>query len=167
MKIRYITPEDRLEEISNVYEKSWRYAYQNIIPQSYLDSIPAGSWADNINRDGRKNIVMVEKDTIIGTSSFGRSRWEHYENYGEIISIYFLPEYIGKGYGKELLARAIEELRLLGFDRILLWVLEENDRARKFYERYGFTLSGEPRTDNIGGKELGEVMYVYRISKEG
>lgn len=63
MKIRYITPEDRLEEISNVYEKSWRYAYQNIIPQSYLDSIPAGSWADNINRDGRKNIVMVEKDT--------------------------------------------------------------------------------------------------------
>lgn len=80
----------------------------------------------------------------------------------KILSIYLLPEFIGKGYGKELLARTVEELRTLGFERILLWVLEENDRAGKFYERYGFQMSGEHRTDKIGGKELREVMYEYR-----
>ena len=161
MEIRYITPEDRLEEISNIYEQSWRYAYQNIIPQSYLDSIPSGAWVENLSRNGRKSIIMVEKDANIGTLSFGSSRWERYGDYGEIISI-FLSEYIGKGYGKELLAEAIKGLRALGFKDILLWVLEDNDRARRFYERNGFTYYGEYRMDNIGGNQLREVMYEYR-----
>lgn len=163
MEIRYITPEDRLEEISNIYEQSWRYAYQNIIPQSYLDSIPSGAWVENLSRNGRGNIIMVEKDAIIGTSSLCRSRWERYGDYGEIISIYFLPEYIGKGYGKKLLEEAIKGLRALGFKDVLLWVLEDNDRARRFYERNGFTFHGECRMDNIGGNQLREVMYEYRL----
>lgn len=42
MEIRYITLEDNAFEISAIYEKSWRCAYRNIIPQDFLDSIPAG-----------------------------------------------------------------------------------------------------------------------------
>lgn len=164
MEIRYVLPDDDRKKISNVYEQSWRCAYKNIIPQSYFDSIPGGSWADNINRDGRKNLIMLENGTIIGTLSFCRSRWKQYDDYGEIVAIYFLPEYMGKGYGKYLLDRAIEELKALGFETVLLWVLEDNRRARNFYEKYGFTLSGEYRIDNIGGKELWEVMYEYHIN---
>ena len=48
MKIRYITPEDNTFKISTIYEKSWKYAYRNIIPQDFLDGIPAGKWADKI-----------------------------------------------------------------------------------------------------------------------
>lgn len=163
LEIRYVLPDDDLQEISNVYEQSWKYAYKNIIPKSYLDSIPKGHWANNINRNGRNNIVMIENDSIIGTSSFCKSRWEKYCNYGEVVSIYFLPEYIGKGYGRDLLYRAIEELKSFGFEHVLLWVLEDNNIARKFYEKYGFIFSGEYRNDNIGGKELREVMYEYHI----
>lgn len=162
--IRYVLPEDDLQEISNVYEQSWKYAYKDIIPQSYLDSIPSGRWADNINKNNRKNIVMLEKGSIIGTLSFCKSRWEQYNDYGEIVSIYFLPQYIGKGYGKSLLDKAVEELKYRGFQYILLWVLEDNHRARKFYEKYGFIFNGEYKNDNIGGKELREVMYVYQIN---
>ena len=162
--IRYVLPEDDLQEISNVYEQSWKYAYKDIIPQSYLDSIPSGRWADNINKNNRKNLIMLEKGSIIGTLSFCKSRWEQYNHYGEIVSIYFLPQYIGKGYGKSLLDKAVEELKFLGFQYILLWVLEDNHRARNFYEKYGFIFSGEYKNDNIGGKELREVMYVYQIN---
>ena len=164
MKIRYVLPDD-LWEISDVYEKSWKYAYKNIIPQDYLDSIPEGNWADNINMNDRKNIVMTENDIIIGTLSFCKSRWKQYSDYGEIVAIYFLPEYIGKGYGKDLLDRGIEELQIMGFEYILLWVLEENNRARNFYEKYGFIYNGQHRNDNIGGKELTELMYEYQIGK--
>lgn len=163
MEIRYVLPEDDIREISNVYEKSWRYAYKNIIPQSYFDSIPHGAWADNMNQNGRKNIVMTENDVIIGTSSFCSSRWTHYNDYGEIVSIYLLPEYIGKGYGRDLLARAIKELKIMGFDKVLLWVLEDNVRARNFYEKNGFIFRGEYKTDNIGGRQLRELMYVYNM----
>ena len=142
MEIRYVRPDDSLLAISNIYERSWKYAYQNIIPQDYLDSIPTGRWANSITKNGMNNLVLLENGRIIGTAAICKSRWENYSDYGEIVSIYFLP-------------------KKLGFDRILLWVLEENSRARRFYERNGFTCSGEYMNDTIGGKELKEVMYTY------
>ena len=42
MEIRYITKEDNPLEISKIYESSWKFAYRDMIPQDYLDSIPAG-----------------------------------------------------------------------------------------------------------------------------
>lgn len=56
-------------------------------------------------------------------------------------------------------------MKLLGFEFVLLWVLEKNYGARKFYEKYGFIFQGESRKDWIGGKELREVMYEYQIIK--
>lgn len=161
MDIRFINQNDNLLEISNIYESSWKYAYKNIIPQEYLDSIPTGRWASSIAKNGMINLVILESGLIIGTASICKSRWKQYNEYGEIVSIYFLPEYMGKGFGSRLLKRCIEELKKLGFDRILLWVLEDNIRARKFYEKNGFVCSDEYLNDNIGGKEIMEVMYFY------
>ena len=76
-----------------------------------------------------------------------------------------LPQYIGKGYGKLLLDAVVKELVLLGFDDIFLWVLEENHRAKKFYEKAGFTASGHYLDDNIGGKDLREMQYCYSVKK--
>ncbi|MCH5323655.1 MAG: GNAT family N-acetyltransferase [Eubacterium sp.] len=165
MEIRYINQNDNLLEISNIYESSWKYAYKDIIPQDYLDSIPTGRWANSINKIGMNNLVVIENGLIIGTASFCKSRWEQYSNYGEIVSIYFLPAYMGKGYGKHLLRKCVEELNGLGYNNILLWVLEDNQKARRFYEKNGFTCSGDILNDNIGGKELREIMYSYRGDK--
>ena len=159
MEIRYINQNDNLLEISNIYENSWKYAYKNIIPQDYLDSIPTGQWVNSINKVGMNNLVIIEDRLIMGTASFCKSRWEKYSNYGEIVSIYFLPEYIGKGYGRLLLNKCIEELKQCGFSKILLWVLEDNHRARSFYEKNGFICSEVFLDDNIGGKDLREVLY--------
>ena len=106
---------------------------------------------------------MVENGKITGTSGFGRSRWEKYSDHGEIVSIYLLPEYIAKGYGARLLRAVVEELGKFGFHHILLWVLEENLRARRFYEKNGFVQSKEYRDDMIGGEKVREVMYLCRI----
>ena len=163
MEIRYINSEDDLSEISNVYEESWKYAYKGIIPKEYLDSIPKGRWADRINKNGMKNLVMIENGKLIGTAGFCRSRWDKFKEYGEIVSIYFLPEYIGKGYGKHLIKKCTEELKKQGFTAVLLWVLEDNISARHFYEKNGFIFTNEYLDDNIGGKELREVMYISEI----
>ena len=58
--------------------------------------------------------------------------------FGEIISLYFLPEYMWKGYARLLLQAAVSELKKMGFDKVLLWVLEENQSARHFYEKCDF-----------------------------
>ena len=105
------------------------------------------------------NLVLIEHGSLIGTASFCKSRWEKYSEYGEIVSIYFLPDYIGKGYGRLLLNKCIKELKQCGFSKVLLWVLEDNHRARKFYEKNGFIYSEVFRDDNIGGKDIREVLY--------
>lgn len=109
------------------------------------------------------NLIAVENGRMIGTAGICESRWEQYHGYGEIVSIYFLPEYIGKGHGQALLNRCVEELNGKGYKNILLWVLEDNQRARRFYEKNGFTCSEVFLNDKIGGKELREVMYFYQI----
>lgn len=159
MEIRYITKDDNPLEISKIYESSWKYTYKNIIPQNYLNSIPTGQWANSINKIGMNNLVLIEHGSLIGTASFCKSRWEKYSEYGEIVSIYFLPDYIGKGYGRLLLNKCIKELKQCGFSKVLLWVLEDNHRARKFYEKNGFIYSEVFRDDNIGGKDIREVLY--------
>lgn len=163
MIIRKITQIDSREEISNIYEQSWKYAYKDIIPQDFLDSIPVGQWCRAFDNPERYTLVMLDGDKIIGTSSYCKSRFDNYRDWGEIISIYFLPEYMGKGYGKSLLEQAVAELKNMGFKTIFLRVLEDNHRARRFYEKCGFKNSGEYYDDNIGGKQLRELQYVYYI----
>ena len=165
MEIRQLLPEDDRLAVSHIYVESWRHAYKGIVPQSFLDGLSEGNWVKNLDREGISHLVAVADGKLIGTSSYCRSRFEKYSDFGEIISIYFLPEYMGKGYGKKLLAAAVEKLSEMGFRDVFLWVLEENYNARAFYERCGFSPSGERMTSEIGGKTLAELQYCYHIEK--
>ncbi len=162
MEIRYITPTDDRMAISEIYEESWKYAYKGIIPQDFLNSIPKGRWLSNLDNPTWKTLICVDDGRIMGTSSFCRSRFEQFHDWGEIISIYLLPDYMGKGFGKTLMKFAISELKMQGYENIFLWVLEENIRARRFYEKIGFLPTDVFLDDNIGGKDLREIRYVYR-----
>ncbi len=167
LEIRDITPEDSRSAISNVYEQSWKHAYQGIVPQDYLDSIPKGRWALHIEEAGRRNLVMVRDGMIIGTSGFGKSRMQNMQDYGEVISLYLLPEYMKKGYGRQLLQAVISELENMGFDKVFLWVLEENRNARRFYERFGFIQNEHFLINSIGNRELKEVQYYISLKAGG
>lgn len=51
LEIRYINQSDDRFAISHIYEESWKFAYKNIIPQSYLDNIPAGRFISNLDKE--------------------------------------------------------------------------------------------------------------------
>ena len=162
MEIRYIIPTDDRMEISKLYEESWKCTYKGIIPQDYLDSISNGHWSSTLDNPNWKTLICIDNGRIVGTSSFCKSRFEQFRDWGEVISIYLLPNYIGKGYGKALMKSTISELKKQGYENIFLWVLEENSRARHFYEQFGFSPTEDFLDDNIGGKELREVRYIYK-----
>ena len=161
--VRFINENDDRKQISFVYEQSWKTAYRGIIPDDYLDSIPAGRWAAKVDIATWHTLVCLEDGNIIGTSSFSESRFEVFKGYGEIISIYLLPEYVGKGYGRQLMERALSELKKAGYFKAFLWVLEENSKARAFYEKMGFKLSSEVIESDIGGKILKEISYIIDL----
>lgn len=162
MIIRHITEDDDFNAVREIYEKSWKFAYRDIVPMEWMESRPKDKWGGNILHNGRTEIGAFDGDRIVGTASFGISRWENFSSCGEIVTIYLLPEYIGRGVGSQLMNACIEELEFLGFTEILLWVLEDNHRARRFYEKHGFVCTDDYMDDELGGKPLREVMYIRR-----
>ena len=60
----------------------------------------------------------------------------------ELQRIYSIQEYIGKGIGTELMKKSISEAKEKGFNCIWLGVWEKNERAIKFYEKWGFKKVG-------------------------
>lgn len=165
LEIRPLRPDDDRLAVGKIYAESWKYAYKGIVPQSFLDGLSEEDCGKNLDREGIFHLAAVVDGKLVGTSSYCRSRFPEYAEYGEIISIYFLPEYMGRGYGKKLLAAAVEKLSEMGFRDVFLWVLEGNHGARAFYERCGFFPSGEETTSEIGGKVLTELQYRFHIEK--
>ena len=62
-------------------------------------------------------------------------------NAGEIFALYVLSEYYGTGVGLRLMQAGLKELST--YPEVYLWVLKDNKRAIRFYEKCGFVLTGK------------------------
>lgn len=161
IEIRPVASTDDWMAISNIYEQSWKYAYRGIIPDTWLARISAGQWANGLKAPGRLSLLLFADGQMCGSSSYCYARMEEMEGYGEIVSMYLLPETMHKGYGYQFMQAVISRLHDLGYQKVYLWVLEENTNARRFYERFGFVPNGRRQTDTFDGKEIAKLMYVY------
>lgn len=61
----------------------------------------------------------------------------------ELVRLYVLQEWHGRGVGPALMQRCIDEARALGFQTIWLGVWEHNTRAQAFYRKWNFYEVGE------------------------
>src|SRR5207244_1145094 len=68
-----------------------------------------------------------------------------------------------KGIGRALLSASLDQVRKCKFDQITLWVLEGNQRARSFYESFGFIHDGAMKDDD-DGKVLPSVTFVIVLT---
>lgn len=165
MEIRKYKEGDSFAAISRVYAMSWKTAYRRIVPQDYLDHLSETRWVPLLQKESAHLLLAIDGNEIIGAATYGVAREETYAGWGEIVSLYLLPAYFGKGVGSRLLQRARKELTGLGYEQIYLWVLRENRSARLFYEANGLRCNGDMITCEIDGKALEEIRYVYGPKK--
>ena len=52
MEIRPLRETESRLEVRRIYEESWKSAHRGIVPQAYLDGIPAGRWTEALDRPG-------------------------------------------------------------------------------------------------------------------
>ena len=64
---------------------------------------------------------------------------------GWLEGLYVVPSQWGSGLGNDLHDMALDLVRALGSASCRLWVLEDNARARRCYERRGWQENGETR----------------------
>ncbi len=178
--IRPATIED-VAAMSYIHSRTWKIAYKDFITKQYLDNITDDGWIPIFKRELLENIheaAVFELDNkITGCITFGKGRNDQTCtmpnsvtseisscsgcNSGEIISLYVLPEYWHSKQGYELTKFAVERLKQLGFRDCYLWVIKDNEHAKRFYKKYGFNSTNTYATVNLGGSDITEEKYNY------
>jgi ribosomal protein S18 acetylase RimI-like enzyme len=73
--------------------------------------------------------------------------------------INLVPEAWGRGIGWLLLDAAMSEVKTRGYGEAILWVLDTNVRAQRFYEKAGWCADGYERTSEVRGFVIRDLRY--------
>ena len=141
--------------IADVHVASWRAGYAHVFPESVLyaddfDATRRDFWRSWRFAPGHRLAVATTPaagdtdERIVGFSSFGpeRERARGFTGRAELYAFYVHPDAWGTGAAGALLSHTEDRFRAEGFDTAVLWVLDDNPRARAFYERFGWAASG-------------------------
>lgn len=157
--------------IEEVRVRSWRAAYAGLLPQGQIDRATGPGAVEQRRQrfaaEPDTRTLLAERDGApVGTAAYGPERDHSTEApadragppAGELYMLYVVPEQWSTGTGRELLLKVIGDLREDGYAAVSLWVLEANERARRFYERAGFTVTGR-QVHERHGRLTREVRY--------
>jgi ribosomal protein S18 acetylase RimI-like enzyme len=148
-----------------VHVASWRATYRGIFPDDVLDALTVEEFAERQRKrilapnppDARLWVAEGPRG-IVGFSVGGSARdAELPATAGEVYAIYLLPEALGRGVGRALLAQSFATLREQGKTEVVVWVAEANVRARRFYEVAGLALDPTvpPKSVVFHGRDSG------------
>lgn len=152
VEIKKMETDDEIRGKAYVHWKAWHEAYPGLVSDEYLEKLTlekcekiAYSWTDNL-------IVAKDNGRVIGFVGFG-DRGDEAPGIGEIFAMYVLSEYYGTGVAQKLMEAGLRQLE--GYPKVCLWVLKDNKRAIRFYEKCGFSPDGEEMiSPNLGVSEI-------------
>ena len=148
--IRKAEPRDAAA-IAGVHAESWQGAYAGIIPFRALNAMISRRgtawWADAIRRAASVIVVEIGGE-VVGYATLGKNRAHELPQQGEIYELYVKPEYQGLGLGTRLFAAARDRLASHGLSGLVIWALEDNAGATRFYA-------------GAGGRDVAEGVEVF------
>lgn len=168
--IRPATPQDAFG-IAHVHVETWRATYPTLLPHDYLAkhlSIDTRAifWQRTLQLgDGHEAVfVACEGFDIVGFASVGPARKaprgsEPAGRWGEVFTLYVLPDWQEQGVGRMLLTNGFAELVERGFDAALLWVVAGNP-SRFFYEAMGGKAIARD-VEKFAGAPIEEICYAW------
>jgi GNAT superfamily N-acetyltransferase len=157
--IRPGTPEDA-DSTARVQVETWQAAYAHALPAEKLAALSVENRAQGW-RLRPPTFVAEESGVVVGFISVGPTRAEDAD--AELFALYVHPSYWGAGIGRGLIEAGEEHLRQLGHTSAILWVLDDNPRARRFYELAGWSADGTVRNIELFGFHLPEVRYTRSL----
>ncbi|MFE0206005.1 GNAT family N-acetyltransferase [Streptomyces sp. NPDC058985] len=155
------------DRVALIRVRGWQTAYRGLVPQVYLDGMDAAGDAERRRvlfagaPAGVVNLVAEnDRGEVVGWACHGPYRdGERPTGDAELYALYVDPERLGAGIGQALIRESVRRCAAAGHPRMLLWVLKDNARARRFYERAGFGPDGAEEPFRVEGVEVPEVRY--------
>lgn len=160
LRIVEASTEEHFRAMSLIHAMGWRDTYADAVPADFMArEITDERWVDAFRENYEKGVyhglLLYCGTQPVSCINYGPARVENYnpgeicrfqnENYadwGEITSFYTHPDHRRKMYGGLLIEEACRRLKEAGHENAFVFVLRENERSRRFYERHGFAWDG-------------------------
>jgi GNAT superfamily N-acetyltransferase len=152
--IRPATADDA-EELVRANEAAWNAGMAQIADQKLGELAPfegrVARYREGIAAvpPGMRLWVAEREGRVVGHATVAVD-----DALGELSALYVVPEEWGSGVAGALLGEAVAGMRDLGATEATLWVVEGNTRARRFYEREGWSADGETKSSMFDIKEV-------------
>ena len=139
--LRPATPADAAG-IGPCHLACWQETYAGLLsPAFFAGRTPerfTANWARMLADPATATVTVAEVDgEVVGFAQVIASRDTPPVRDEELVTLYLRAAHHGSGLGQALLDAVLADRPAS------LWVAEENPRARRFYERNGFTADGE------------------------
>lgn len=134
--------QDDCKGIASVITIAWNETYIGIVPDSFLNDLykneeeRAYNSFSKFNEQENHEFVLEVDGKIVGFVKVGTVNDDEYNDCGELHSIYLLKEYSGKGYGKKLFGIGVEEIKKMGYNKMIVGCLDKNV-SNNFYKHMG------------------------------
>lgn len=158
--IKEMESEEEIKGKAYIHYKSWHETYTSLVDTEYMSGITlekcekiAHKWQENI-------LIAKDGEKVIGFVGYGTYRGANLPEHGEVYGIYVLEEYHGLKVGYALMNAALNILS--DFKKIAVWVLKDNNKAIRFYERYGFRFDGTDTEIMLGTPNTEQRMIFER-----
>ena len=139
--IRRRTKED-CKGIAYVVTVAWNETYKGIVPDWFLEELKNNeeerakkSYNEFDDNDNNQFVLEVDNE-IVGFVNFGITSDEEYQNCGEIFALYIISKYKGNGFGRKLVEAAKNELKTMGYNKMIIACLKGNP-SNEFYKHIG------------------------------
>ena len=139
--IRKRTKED-CKDIAHVVTVAWNETYKGIVPDWFLEELKNNEeervkkYYNDFDENDNNQFVLEVDNEIVGFVNFGVTSDEEYQNCGEIFALYIISKYKGNGFGRKLVETAKNELKNMGYDKMIIACLKGNP-SNEFYKHIG------------------------------
>ena len=157
LTIKLMKSPEEIEGKSLVHWQTWREAYDNLLPAVFQETMTLERCRFFSQKYPENTLIAMDGMKVVGFISYGNFRDETIRA-GEIIALYVLKDYYGKGIAQKLMTEALSTLE--HFSEIFLWVLKDNKRAIAFYQKMDFIFDGQEKILELG-KPMKEKRMVF------
>jgi len=161
---------DDLAGIAELHVLAARAAYSGLLSPDIISGMTTESrlslWKNWFDLPNQQIHVLQDGHPIIGffRTCAAEDREQPPKNFGELTHLYVDPQKMSKGLGHQLFEHAQSLMEEADFAGMLLWTIEGNERARRFYESHEMCTDGA-RHNQLEwlGPNVFEIRYVLRF----
>lgn len=150
--------------LAYIQTQSWKAGFADILDEEILSQCTdmekiTAMYTSLLDTDRANGYILSVEHTPHCMAWWAQARGTEFAGKAELICIHSLPDNWHKGYGRRMMDCILKDIQKEGYTQVVLWVFQDNTRARCFYESQGFVQTSVSKSSF----HTKEILYIKNI----